>query len=91
MRWGWVSSNVASLARLRSTKMQQRTVMNVDDLRAVMAAAVSVDAVAELTFRIAAVADARRAELASLRWTDERDGQLAVAAGLLEILKGDGK
>ena len=56
-----------------------------------MAAAVSVDAVAELTFRIAAVADARRAELASLRWTDERDGQLAVAAGLLEILKGDGK
>jgi len=30
VRWGWVSSNVASLARLRSTKTQRRTVMALD-------------------------------------------------------------
>ena len=86
MRWGWVSSNVASLARLRSTKTQQRTVMNVDDVRAVMTAAASIDAAAELAFRIAAVAGARRAELASLRWTDERDGQLLIGSAI-EITK----
>ena len=76
VRWGWVSTNVASMARLRSTKVQQREVMTVDDVRAVMTAAASIDPAAELAFRIAAVAGARRAELASLRWTDERDGQL---------------
>ncbi len=76
VRWGWVSTNVASLARLRSTKTQQRDVMTVEDVRAVMTAAATIDPAAALAFRIAAVAGARRAELASLRWTDVRDGQL---------------
>ena len=43
VRWGWVSTNVAGLARLRSTKTQRRTVMTLDDVRAVMAAAASID------------------------------------------------
>ncbi|RAG31247.1 hypothetical protein DN554_30720, partial [Burkholderia multivorans] len=30
VRWGWVSTNVAGLARLKSTKTQRRTVMTVD-------------------------------------------------------------
>ena len=90
MRWGWVSSNVASLARLRSTKVAQRTVMSVDDVRAVMAAAASIDAAAELAFRIAAVAGARRAELASLRWTDEHDGQLLIDSAIEITKRGKG-
>ena len=43
VRWGWVSTNAASLARLRSTKTQLRGVMTVDDVRTVMAAAASID------------------------------------------------
>ena len=39
VRWGWASTNVASMARLRSTKTQRRTVMTLDEVRAVMAAA----------------------------------------------------
>ncbi len=89
VRWGWVSTNVASMARLRSTKVQQREVMTVDDVRAVMTAAASIDPSAELAFRIAAVAGARRAELASLRWTDERDGQLLIDSAV-EITKRGG-
>ena len=70
VRWGWVSTNVASLARLRSTKTQRRTVMTLDEVRAVMAAAATIDPAAALMLRIAAVSGARRAELAALQWTD---------------------
>jgi len=90
VRWGWVSTNVASISRLRSTKVQQREVMTVDDVRAVMTAAASIDPAAELAFRIAAVAGARRAELASLRWTDERDGRLLVDSAVEVTKRGGG-
>ncbi len=90
VRWGWVSSNVASMAKLRSTKVQQRDVMTVDDVRAVMTAAASIDQAAVLAFRIAAVAGARRAELASLRWSDARDGQLLIDSAIEITKRGDG-
>lgn len=90
VRWGWVSTNAASLARLRSTKVQQRGVMTVDEVRAVMRAAASIDAAAELALRIAAVAGARRAEIASLRWTDEHDGQLLIDSATEIASRGDG-
>jgi integrase len=86
VRWGWVSTNVAAMARLRSTKVQQRAVMSVDEVRAVIAAAATIDSAAELALRIAAIAGARRAELASLRWTDERDGRLLIDSAI-EITK----
>ena len=86
VRWGWASSNVAALARLRSTKTQQRGVMSVDEVKAVMAAAATIDPAAELAFRIAAVAGTCRAELASLKWTDEKDGQLLIDSAI-EIVK----
>ena len=86
VRWGWVATNVAAMARLRSTKVQQRTVMSVDDVRAVMAAAATIDPAAELALRIAAIAGARRAELASLRWTDEQGGTLLIDSAI-EITK----
>ena len=64
MRWGWVSSNVASLARLRSTKTKQRNVMTVDDVWAVMTAAASIDPAAELAFRV----DARSRRSTAPSW-----------------------
>lgn len=71
--------------RLRSTKVQQRCVMSVDEVRAVMSTAASIDAAAELALRIAAVAGARRAELASLRWTDEHHGHPTKTASVRTV------
>ena len=70
------------MARLRSTKTQRRTVMTLDEVRAVMAAAASIDPAAALMLRIAAVSGARRAELAALQWTDLRDGMLTIDSAI---------
>ena len=48
VRWGWASTNVASMAQLRSTKTPRRNVMTLDEVRAVMAAAASIDPAAAL-------------------------------------------
>jgi integrase len=90
-RWGWVSNNVAGMARLRSSKTQQRSVMTLDDVRAVMAAAATIDPAAALALRMAAVAGARRAELAALRWTDVVDGQLTIDSAIEIVKRGDGQ
>ena len=60
-------------ARRRSSSAPS---MTVDDVRAVIDAAATIDPAAALALRLAAVAGARRAELAALRWTDVRGGQL---------------
>ena len=90
-RWGWVSTNVASLARLRSTKTQRRSVMTLDDVRAVMTAAASIDPAAALMLRVAAVSGARRAELAALQWTDVRDGMLTIDSAIEVTSRGGGQ
>ena len=90
VRWGWASTNVASMARLRSTKTPRRTVMTLDEVRAVMAAAASIDPAAALMLRIAAVSGARRAELAALQWTDLRDGMLTIDSAIEIVSSGDG-
>jgi integrase len=90
MRWGWVHTNVASSARLRSARTAVRDVLSVDDLRAVIAAATAIDDAAGLALRLAAVAGARRAELAALRWTDERDGMLTIDSAVEVLRDGDG-
>jgi integrase len=89
-RWGWVSNNVAGIARLKSSKTQQRSVMTLDDVRAVMTAAATIDPAALLALRIAAVAGARRAELAALQWTDVADGQLTIDSAIEFVKRGDG-
>ncbi len=89
-RWGWVSNNVAGIARLKSSKTQPRTVMTLDDVRAVMAAAATIDPAALLGLRIAAVAGARRAELAALQWTDVVDSQLTIDSAIEFVKRGDG-
>jgi integrase len=90
VRWGWASANVASMARLRSSKEPRRGVMTLDEVRAVMAAAASIDPAAALMLRIAAVSGARRAELAALQWTDLRDAQLTIDSAIEFDSGGDG-
>jgi integrase len=70
VRWEWVPANVASRATLRAARKTPREAMTLEDVRAVLAAAREIDRAAELALRIAAVAGARRAEIAALRWTD---------------------
>jgi integrase len=70
VRWGWVGTNVASSARLRHAKRQPRESMSAEEVRSVIAAAQSIDPAAGLALRLAAVAGARRSELAALRWSD---------------------
>jgi len=88
-RWGWVSSNVAALARLRTSRTQKRDAMTADDVRAVIAAATAFDPAAGLALRLGAIAGARRAELAALRWDDVHGGELTIDSAI-EVLKSGG-
>ena len=90
VRWGWANTNVAGMARLRSTKTLRRTVMTLDEVRAVMAAAAAIDPAAALMLRIAAVSGARRAELAALQWADLNDGMLTIDSAIEYASSGDG-
>jgi integrase len=78
------------MARLRSSKEPRRSVMTLDEVRGVMAAAASIDPAAALMLRIAAVSGARRAELAALQWTDLRDEQLTIDSAIEFVSSGDG-
>ena len=86
-----MSSNVAAMARLESTKSAPRGVMTIDDVLAVIAATATIDPAAELALRLAAVAGARRAELAALRWDDVRDGHLTIDSAIEVVTRGEGQ
>ena len=90
VRWGWVTANVAALARLKMSKAAPRTVMSIDDVRAAIAAAATIDPAAELALRLAAVAGVRRAELAALRWVDVHDGVLTIDSAIELVRHPDG-
>ena len=90
VRWGWVSANVASQSRLRSSKAEPHGGMTLDDVRAVVEAAASIDPAAALAFRLGAVAGARRAELAALKWTDVHEGLLTIDSAIEVVSRGDG-
>jgi len=87
-RWGWVTANVASMARLRSSRTPRRAAMSADDVRKVIAAAGEIDPAAGLALRLAAIAGARRAELAALRWVDVSDGMLLVDSAIEIVSRG---
>jgi integrase len=90
VRWGWASTNAASMARLRASKTPRRNVMTLEEVRAVVNAAAEIDPAAALMLRVAAVSGARRAELAALQWTDLRDGMLTIDSAIEIVLSGDG-
>lgn len=87
IRWGWVSSNAAGMARLGSAKRKPRAGMSPDDVRTVLAAAASFDAAAAVALRIAAVTGARRAEIAALRWEDLSPDHRLTIDGAIEVVR----
>ena len=82
VRWGWITRNPASLAELRSRKVQPRGVMSAADVRAVVIAGDAIGAEVGLMLRLAAVTGARRAELAALRWEDVVDGVVMIDSAI---------
>lgn len=69
--------------------MSSGGVMSLDDVQAVIAAAATIDPAAALALRIAAIAGARRAELAALRWTDVDDEMLTIDSAV-EVIRHEG-
>jgi integrase len=90
VRWSWVTTNVAALARLRSGRERPRGVLSADEVRAVLKAAETIDPAAALALRLAAVAGARRAELAALRWDDVHGRTLTIGSAIEVVRRGDG-
>ena len=88
VRWGWLTVNPASLARLRHPKRRPRGAISAEEVRAALAAARSIEPRAELALRVAAVTGARRSELAALRWDDLEDGRLRIDSAIATIRLG---
>jgi integrase len=63
--------------------------MTLDEVHAVIVAASLIDPAAELALRLAAVAGARRPELAALQWTDAHDRMLTVDSAVEVVRRGD--
>jgi integrase len=82
VRWGWLSFNVAATARLTHAKRLPRASMSAEEVRRVLDAAAGFDPAAALALRIAAVAGARRAELAALRWSDLSADRLTIDSAI---------
>ena len=87
--WGWIPSNPAALTRPPGVKRTPRDVMSPADAVAVIKAAADSDPLAGLALRLAAVAGARRAELAALRWTD-LDGSVLTVDSAITVIRGEG-
>ena len=82
VRWGWVTTNVASIARLGRRTQAPRAGMRAEDVRAVLAAAEQVEPAAALALRLAAITGARRSELAALRWEDLDGDRITIDSSL---------
>src|SRR3954451_2009645 len=76
--WGWITSNPAALTRVPTMKRAPRDNMSAEEVIAVIKAGTEHDPMAGLALRVAAVAGARRAEIAALQWTDLDGSVLAV-------------
>ena len=86
--WGWIGSNPAALTRAPGVKRSPRDAMSPQDAIAVIKAATDEDPLAGLALRVAAVAGARRAELAALRWAD-LDGAVLTIDSAVTVIRGD--
>jgi len=87
--WGWITSNPAALCRVQSVKRAPRDVMSPDEVTRAIGAAMRVDPLAGLALRVAAVAGARRAELAALRWSDLKGSTLTIDSSV-DVVREDG-
>ena len=91
MVWGWITTNPAALSRAPGVKHAPRDVMSPDDAIRAIAAATADDPLAGLALRLAAVAGARRAELAALRWADLDGAVLTVDSAVSVVRSADGQ
>jgi integrase len=78
VRWEWITHNPVALATLRRPKAEPRGVMSPEEVQAVLTAAAEINRAAHVALRLAAVAGARRAELAAMRWDKVYDGSLLI-------------
>jgi integrase len=85
VRWGWLGANPAASARLRHPSRAPRQSMSSDAVRAVIEAAQTIDPLAAMALRLAAVAGLRRAELAALRWDDLNRDRLTVDSSAVVV------
>ena len=65
--WGSITTNPAALSRAPRLKRTPRDTMSAEEAIAVIDAATKHDPLARIALRVAAVAGARRAEIAALR------------------------
>jgi integrase len=91
VRWDWVHTNVAAMARLRNPRASVRESMTADEVRAVIDTARAIDAAAGLALRLAAVGGLRRGEIAALRWDDfdPTTQQLRVDSSAIVVRNGE--
>jgi integrase len=89
MRWGWITSNPAAVARLGSRKTAPRGSLSPDDVRRAIEAAASFDLAAAVALRVAAMTGARRGELAALRWDDLDGDRLTIDSSVAIVRQGN--
>lgn len=78
VRWEWITHNAVMAAKPKVRKPAPREAMTPGEVQAVLVAARPLGPAVELALRIAAAAGARRAEIASLRWENFRDGGVLI-------------
>ncbi len=88
-RWGWVATNVASIARLGRRKVVPRASLSPEEVRRVLVAAATIAVEAAVALRLAAVTGARRSELAALRWEDLEGDRLTIDSSIAIVRHGD--
>jgi integrase len=86
--WGWLTSNPARVARLRMRRQEPRGVMSVEEVAAVLEAALSIDLRAGLALRLAAIGGLRRGELAALRFEELDGSHLTVDSAIGIVNRG---
>jgi integrase len=89
VRWGWIVSNPAAVARLGQRKASVRGSLSPDEVRRAIEAAASFDPAAAVALRLAAMTGARRGELAALRWEDLQGDRLTIDSSMAIIRYGD--
>lgn len=88
VRWGWITMNPATIARLEKRKQSSRGALTPEEVRRVIAAATEIDLTAGVALRLAAATGARRGELAALRWDDLTGNRLLIDSSLVVLRHG---
>ena len=78
VRWELLQTNPVAVARPQRAKNMPRGVLSVDEVATALATAATVGPAVHLALRLAAVAGARRAELAALRWDSVLDDRVVI-------------